>query len=147
MVEEPERHAEEWIAAGAKRLIVHAEVLNEHSAKGIAQMAGKRGVEVMLSSNPHTTTAELWPYLKLFKEYQVLAVDPGPAGQKFLPVVLQKIRFLRNFAPNAKIEVDGGMTPETAREVKAAGADTVVSSTYIFGSDDPKKAHKQLKKV
>jgi len=101
----------------------------------------------MLSSNPHTTTAELWPHLKTFKEYQVLAVDPGPAGQKFSPTVLEKIRFLRNFSPNAKIEVDGGITPEVAREVGAAGANVVVSATYIFGSKNPEKAYKKLKKV
>ncbi len=147
MVEEPEKHIGDWIAAGAKRLIVHVEALTEETAKHIVGQAKRRGVEVMLSSNPHTTTAELWPYLKTFKEYQVLAVDPGPAGQKFLPSVLPKIRFLRNFAPNAKIEVDGGMTPETVKEVKAAGTNVVVSATYIFGSKDPKKAYKTLQKI
>ncbi len=147
MVEEPERYIEDWIAAGAKRLIMHAETISEQSAKHMAQRAKHRGVEAMLSSAPHTTFSELWPFLKLFGEFQVLAVDPGPSGQKFLPVVLEKIRFLRNFAPSAKIEVDGGMTPETARDVRAAGADIVASATYIFGSKDPKRAYKELRKV
>lgn len=147
MVEEPEKQVEAWLAAGAKRLIVHAETITEQTAKSILQRARKRGVEVMLASNPYTTTAELWPYLRLFSHYQVLAVEPGPAGQKFLPNVLSKIKFLRNFAPNAKIEVDGGMTPETAKEVKRAGANVIVSATYIFGSKNPKKAYKELCKI
>jgi ribulose-phosphate 3-epimerase len=147
MVEEPEKYINAWIAAGARRFIVHAETISEDAARSIFKMARKRGIEVMLGSNPHTTTIELWPYLKLFSHYQVLAVDPGPAGQKFMPIVVKKIRFLRNFAPNAKIEVDGGITPEVAREVKAAGANTIVSGTYIFGSKNPKKAYKELRKI
>lgn len=147
MVEEPEKYIDAWIAAGAGRLIVHVETMNESTARRIIKRARKRGVEVMLSSNPQTTTIELWPYLKLFSHFQVLAAEPGPAGQKFLPNVLSKIRFLRNFAPNAKIEVDGGINPETAREAKAAGANIVVSATYIFNSKKSKKAFKDLQKA
>jgi len=147
MVEEPEKQIEGWIAAGAKRLIVHAETLSEETAKHIIARAKRRSVGTILSSVPHTTFSELWPYLKVFSGFHVLAVAPGPAGQKFLPNVLAKIRFLRNFAPSAKIEVDGGITPETVREVKAAGASVIVSGTYIFGSKNPKKAYKELQKV
>lgn len=144
MVEEPEKYIEDWIAAGAKRLIVHAETLNEKTAQKIVQRARRRNVDVMLSSNPHTTTAELWPFLKIFSNFQVLAVDPGPAGQKLIPIVLKKVGFLRNFAPSAMIEVDGGINPETARLAKEAGANIVASATYIFRSKNPKKAFKEL---
>lgn len=147
MVEHPEKYLSDWIAAGAKRFIFHQEVLTLAAAENLAKIARKRRVEAMLSSVPHTTTAELWPYLKFFSHYQVLAVHPGPAGQKFLPAALQKIKFLRNFAPSATIEVDGGITPETARLVKNAGANAIVSSSYIFGSKNPKSAYKKLQKV
>lgn len=147
MVEEPEKKIEDWIAAGAKRLIVHFETVSENSASRILDIARKKRVEVMLASNYYTTTVQLWPYLKPFSHFQVLAVEPGPAGQKFLPVVLQKIKFLRNVAPNANIEVDGGINPETAKKVKAAGANIITSDTYIFRSQNPKKAYKELQKI
>lgn len=147
MVEEPERYIDPWIAAGAGRLIIHMETLSEDTTRAVVARARRRGIELMFSSNPSTGTKELWPFLRSFSHFQVLAVDPGMSGQKFLPVVLKKIKFLRNFAPNAKIEVDGGMTPEIAKEVKKAGANMIVSASYIFNNKNPKAAYKKLKKV
>lgn len=147
MVENPERYIDGWIAAGAGRLILHAETITEKDAKAVAQRAARRGIDLMLSSKPHTTTSELWPFLKIFSHFQVLSVDPGLAGQKFIRSVIPKIKFLRNVAPNAMIEVDGGITLEIAKEVKKAGADIVVSASYIFGSKDPKNAFKKLQKI
>ncbi len=147
MMEHPERQIDAWIAAGADRLIVHAETLTEETARMIVRQAARRRVEVMLASNPHTTTAELWPFLKLFSHFEVLSVDPGPAGQKFIPITLQKVKFLRNFAPNANIEVDGGVNLEVAKEAKKAGANIVVSASYILNSKDPKGAFKKLQKI
>ncbi len=148
MVEHPENYIEQWIAAGAGRFIVHVETITKHMARQIIARAAKRGIiEVMLSSNPHTTISRLWPYLPLFSHFQVLAVEPGLAGQKFIPVTLQKAKFLRNFAPNAKIEVDGGVVPESIKAIKKAGANVVVSGSYIFNSEKPKAAFKKLQKA
>jgi ribulose-phosphate 3-epimerase len=98
----------------------------------------------MLSSKPESMEEDIAPYLKHFHLFQVLAVQPGPAGQVFLPFVCEKIRFLREESPDAIIEIDGGMNPETARLVKDVGADTIVSSSYIFNAVDPKKAYEEL---
>ena len=61
--------------------------------------------------------------------------------------VKEKIAFLREEMPNATIEVDGGMNPETALAVKAVGADTIVSASYIFDSADPKTAYETLRNI
>ena len=79
--------------------------------------------------------------------FQVLAVDPGRAGQGFQPVVLEKIKLLRQKAPNAKIEVDGGINLKTAALVKGAGADIVVSASYILNSDNPAERYRQLQSL
>ncbi|MDP2598956.1 MAG: hypothetical protein Q8P49_03945 [Candidatus Liptonbacteria bacterium] len=147
MVEHPEHHIEAWRAAGARRFIVHEEALTKHMAKEIVSHARKRGIEVMLSSNPHTATPLLWPYLPVFSHFQVLAVEPGLAGQKFIKTTLGKVKFLRNIAPNAMIEVDGGVNMEVAKEAKKAGANVVASASYIWHSKDPEKAYKALKKI
>jgi len=147
MVEEPEKHIKPWFAAEAKRFIIHAETLTEGTARSIVDRVARKKLAVMLSSNPHTATTELWPLLKFFSDFQVLAVSPGLAGQKFLPSVLPKIKFLRNFAPNANIEVDGGVNLETGKLAASAGGDILVAASYIFGSKNPKKAYESLKKL
>ncbi len=147
MVENPEKYLSDWLAAGAERFIIHKETISENTARSIVNFLGNKRRGVMLASEPHTTTAELWPYLKHFSSFQVLAVNPGLAGQKFLPTVLRKIKFLRNFAPSAKIEVDGGINLETGKLAAAAGANVFVSASYIFGSANPKKAYENLKKM
>lgn len=145
MMEHPEEHADDWLAAGAQRLIVHVETITKESLHEIVSAAERYKVEVMLSSKPETMMEEIQPYLTYCKAFQILAVKPGPAGQVFLPFVDEKIRFLREESPNATIEVDGGMNPETIMKVKAAGADTIVSASYIFGSTDPKAAYEALR--
>lgn len=154
MVERPERAVGDWITAGARRIIVAAEAINEDSLTAIFDACTPRGVGVALSSNPETTVDRLAPYLKYFPMFQVLSVHPGLAGQPFLPLALEKIAWLRREYPHAIIEVDGGMNAQTARAVKDAGADMIVASSYLFGNPasgapagDPKIAYGILKEI
>ncbi len=120
MVNHPELYADNWLVAGMRRLIIHGESLTSQSMKEILSTTERNHnrIEVMLSSKPESDMEDILPYLKYFHSFQVLAVRPGPAGQKFLPFVCEKVRFLREASPDAIIEVDGGMNPETARQVK-----------------------------
>jgi len=147
MVDHPEQYIDNWLTAGARRLIVHSESLNAQSLHEILGAGRQRGVEVMLSSKPESEIEDIEHYCKHFKSFQVLAVPPGPAGQLYLPFIDDKIRFLREEFPNATIEVDGGMSPLTVWRVKELGADTIVSSSYIFNSADPKKAYEELTNI
>lgn len=147
MVEEPDRQAEAWLKSGAKRLVLHVETITQNSADSMLALARKYGAEIMLSSNPSTSFLAIEPYLKKFSQFQVLAVNPGLAGQKFLPAVLEKIKSLRQAKPDDRIEVDGGINLETGRLAKEAGADAFVSSTYIFGDKEPRKAYAELKNL
>lgn len=147
MTEHPHGPALSWIWAGAKRIIVHLETLHKMTTKAIAEMAKVRSADVMLAINPETPVERLQSYFRLFSQFQILAVNPGLAGQVFLPTVLGKVKFLRRQFPGATIEVDGGINPETAKLVRAAGADIVVSATYIFGNSDPKRAYEELQNV
>ncbi len=78
---------------------------------------------------------------------QFLAVTPGFSGQKFQENVLEKIRTLRARDPRVIIEVDGGITLDVARRVKEAGANVLVSSSYIWNSSNPKEAFRALQEV
>jgi ribulose-phosphate 3-epimerase len=81
------------------------------------------------------------------KNYQILSVHPGTAGQAFLPLAVPKVRFLREELPGATIEVDGGVTPEIAKKLKDAGADLVTSSHYILAAHDPVAAYAELANI
>jgi ribulose-phosphate 3-epimerase len=147
MVKRPEEFVGPWVAAGAKRLIIHVESLSRATAEALADMARAHGAELMLAANPETPIAAFEPYADLFSEFQILAVPPGPAGQELMPVVFEKISALKNMWPNVIIEVDGGINPKTAAAVKAAGADVITSGAYIFNSGDPNKAYEELKSI
>lgn len=141
MVENPEAVIKDWVEAGAKRIIIHLEAIN------IWEFNSHILCEIGLAINPETPVEDLIPYLKDFKFVQILAVNPGPGGQKFQPAVLEKIKFLKKIYPDVMIEVDGGINPENAKLIKEAGADIAAVGSYIFRNIDPKKAFEQLKEV
>jgi ribulose-phosphate 3-epimerase len=147
MVKKPEEFIGPWLAAGAKRFIVHVESLTWESAEAIAATCLKHNTEVMLSFNPETPVESGSPYASLFGSFQILAVHPGPGSQTFMPVALEKIPALRMKFPHAIIEIDGGMTPDAALAVKHAGANVVTSDHFIWGSEDPGKAYGELKAI
>lgn len=158
MVEEPEKAVPQWFKADMRRAIVHLEAIidprlreNPADPKEVVKIllaeCAKGGSELMLAVNPETPIMAAAPYFEHFSAYQILAVHPGFASQKFLPLVLDKIRVLRRELPRAKIEVDGGISPETARLVKDAGADIICSASYIFGSADPRRAYEELRSI
>ncbi len=156
MVANPEQIIEGWLKNGAERVIVHLETMsNPHLILEAAQNYGRPttidGERVMLAINPGTSAEALLPYLNPpaggFTAFQILAVPPGPSGQRFDESVLEKIKFLRERAPNAIIEVDGGINPETAKLAKEAGANILVSTSYIMNSPDPRGAYEELKRV
>src|SRR5512140_3675653 len=152
MVEDPERQAPAWFAVGARRVIIHYESLTDrqHQAsnkkpqeimESILSDCWRANAELFLSTNPETPIHALKPFFEKCTGAQVLSVHPGLAGQKFLPAMLEKVEFLRKTFPNATIEVDGGINPETGRMVRRVGADVATAGSYIFQSPDPAKAY------
>lgn len=146
MVANPEGVIDSWLRTGlVKRVIVHLEAMTD--SVYILEKCKKYGVEAMLAINPVTEVGRLSAHFDDFHYFQILAVYPGLAGQKFKPEVLEKIKFLRKAVPNAKLEVDGGITPEAGKLAKEAGADILVSASYILSSPDPRKAYQELKNL
>lgn len=146
MVEKPEQQIENWLKAGARRLVIHLEAFTEPNF--ILRLIKQYNAEIILAANPITPADAIGLYLGSFAFFQILAVDPGLAGQKFQEKVLEKIKFLRSRNPAVKIEVDGGIDLDTAKIVKAAGADIIVSASYIFNHpNSPAVGYEELKAV
>jgi ribulose-phosphate 3-epimerase len=145
MVERPELEIEAWLENGIKRIIVHLEAMSDPLF--ILDTCRKYDAQAGLSINPATPIEKLTPHLKNFKFVQILAVSPGLAGQKLDEKTPEKIKFLRKNYKDVIIEVDGGINLKTAKLAKKAGADIIISASYIFGSKDPKKAYEELIKI
>ncbi len=145
MVQDPEIASDEWFRAGATRNIVHLESLTD--SVYLRQNAEKYGKEIMLSIIPGTDAARLVAHAEDFKLFQILSVFPGLAGQKFRQEAFAKIALIRKKIPHAIIEVDGGINEITAKLVKETGADILVASSFILGSEHPETAYKILSEI
>ncbi len=147
MAEDPVPRAAAWLAAGAKRIIVHVETADEDGLETIRSRANKIGAEVMLAFSPETRLENVRVPLASYGAFQVLAVYPGLSDQKFMPLTLEKVSFLRKHFSDAIIEVDGGINPKTGDLAARAGARILVSEHYLFHHEEPLRAFRELSAI
>ncbi len=134
MVTDPDRFVDPFIKAGANHLTFHVESRQGDAARRLAERIRRAGATAGLAINPPTRVDEALPLLPAFDLVLVMSVNPGFSGQKFLPEVLNKVRFLRPMLrQDQRLEMDGGIGPEQAGEVRTAGCDVIVSASAIFG--------------
>lgn len=149
MIEEPERFAEDFKAAGADGLTVHYEACR-HLHRNIQQIKAL-GMQAAVAINPHTPVLLLQDILASVDMVLVMSVNPGFGGQEFIQHSYQKIRDLRQMINeknlSVKIEVDGGVTAENAKALVDAGVDVLVAGNTVFSASDPKEMIAQLKKA
>jgi ribulose-phosphate 3-epimerase len=133
--------------AGGDMVTIHIEVWPDPT--GPAAQARSLGLGFGLVVNPPTPIAAVTPFLGLCDRLLVMSVDPGFGGQAFLPEVLEKVAEARKFIDSASlptdIEIDGGITPETARLARRAGADSFVVGSALMRAPDPVQAAEELR--
>ena len=145
MVQNPDEVLDSWLDAKVKRVIVHSESVQDLDVMKMKCVAF--GVELFLAIKPDMPVERLFSYEGVTDGFLILAVNPGLAGQKFQESQLKKIRTLRQKFPNAKIEVDGGVSADNAKAIKSAGADILVSASAIWDSENPKETYKNLQSL
>ncbi len=149
MIENPEKYIPVFAKAGADIITFHVEASKNllSDIELIRQNGAKPGVVV----NPATPIDQVFPVLDKIDMVLIMSVNPGFEGQKFMPEVLPKIRELKSLVVSRKlsvdIEVDGGLNPETAKEVVKAGANVLVAGSAIFYAKDYASVISQLKKL
>ena len=143
MIEDPEKVIDTWLIKPVKRVIVHLEASKDIDM--IISRCRNTGIEIGLAIRPDTFWDTLTPWLGKVDLIQVLAVNPGPSGQQMTNEIVDKVRHLRGVCKKCILEVDGGINPDTARLVRSAGADIVVSAGYIFSSNNMSSAINELK--
>ena len=131
MVERPEQFVEAFAKAGASIIEVQVEATTSlyRTIMSIKDLGAKAGVAIS-PATPVENLREILPYIDLVN---VMTVEPGFGGQKFIAHSPEKIRRLRAMSPDIEIEVDGGIDATTAPLVVAAGASVLVAGNSVFG--------------
>jgi ribulose-phosphate 3-epimerase len=138
MIENPDLYIPEFARAGADIITVHQEACSHlHRTVQLIRSLGKKaGVSI----NPATPVSTLEVILDDLDLVLVMSVNPGFGGQKFIPSSLAKLRQARDIIDESgrdiRLEIDGGVKVDNIGEIAAAGADTFVAGSAIFGSAD-----------
>ncbi|HMB53702.1 MAG TPA: ribulose-phosphate 3-epimerase [Thermoanaerobaculia bacterium] len=144
MVENPGRLLDEYLAAGADRVAVHWEA-TPHLDRVLGRIRDG-GASAGVALNPATPVDFIVDVLPRLDFVLLMSVNPGFGGQSFIPGVLDKARALTRLAERyadrlegrrLEIEVDGGVGRDNIQRLAAAGVDTVVAGSSVYGSDDP----------
>jgi len=141
MVVEPEKYFDDFAAAGANGLTIHAEVAPHlHRQLNRIRELGLRAGVALNPATPLSAVCEIIPELDLLL---IMSVNPGFGGQRFIEYSVDKVRrarlMLDEDGSEAALEVDGGINRETIQRVWQAGADTFVAGNAIFSAKHPER--------
>jgi len=150
MIERPEDWVDRYAESGATYLTIHVEASAD--VPGTLAAIRARGVRPGLTLNPETPVDVVLPHLGSVDLALVMSVHPGFGGQKFIDGALAKIKTIREVLDArdlaAELEVDGGIKPENAARVVAAGATVLVAGSAIFEDPDgPTAALRKFKRA
>lgn len=149
MIEEPERYIPSFHETGVDGIIIHPEI-----GKNLVDLADQihdLGIKAGVALNPETEVEAIKGVLDRYERILIMTVHPGFGGQSFLPEPLEKIVTLKRITTSWScpplIEVDGGISVETAPRVAEAGADILVTGSAVFRAEDPTAALQAIRKV
>ena len=136
MIVEPEKYIKMFTDAGADRIIVHEEVC--YHLHRVLESIKELGVQSGVTLNPGTPAAAIGEVLELSDFVQVMGVNPGFGGQKFIWSQIEKIREIKNMLGkkglDVPIGVDGGIDTQTAPEVVRAGATVLIAGSSVYNA-------------
>jgi ribulose-phosphate 3-epimerase len=146
MIEQPERHIDQFAAAGADSITVHVETCPHlhRTLHAIAELGCRAGVTL----NPATPVTALAEAARYADVLLCMSVNPGFGGQAFIPATLDRLPPMRELADArsepVQVEVDGGVGPRTIVDVHRAGANILVAGSAIFSTPSPGDAYRRL---
>jgi ribulose-phosphate 3-epimerase len=147
MIVQPEKFITAFRDAGADLLNVHYEV-SPHLHRTVQEIHNA-GMKAGVTLNPHTPISQLEDIIEMVDLVLIMSVNPGFGGQEFIENTYIRVKQLRNLIERknskALIEVDGGVSTANSAQLYKAGADVLVSGSFIFKSDNPTKTISDLK--
>lgn len=134
MIAHPELQVRSWALPNISRLIVHVEAVQNMEV--MMQELRATGKEIGIALNPGTSTYTLHDIIHDIDMVVVMGVEPGFSGQKFIKDVLEKIKELKRMRPKLLVEVDGGVSEQTAPMIVQAGCDILAAASFLWNSVD-----------
>ncbi len=146
MISEPDKYVEAFAKAGVDHITFHIEVVED--PKAMIARIHDLGCTAGITLNPETPVETIETVAPLCEMVLVMTVHPGFGGQQFMPEAARKVIDVRKIVgPSVRIEVDGGIDPETTGIVVSYGADTLVAGNAIFGRPDRRAAIEAIRKA
>jgi ribulose-phosphate 3-epimerase len=149
MIENPDLYIPAFVDAGADWISVHQEACI-HLHRTLDHIRSQ-GANVGVVINPATPVQMLEEVLHMVDHVLVMSVNPGFGGQKFIPQALDKVRKLvmmrATYNANFRIEIDGGIGPDTITDAVRAGVEILVAGNAVFGKGNPRDNTQQLLKL
>ena len=149
MIENPDHWAPKYAELGVFSVTVHYEACE--NVVDVAKSIKASGARAGLSIKPNTPVSVLQGLIEHFDQILVMSVEPGFGGQSFIPTSIEKIASVRNLIadenPATWLQVDGGIDLATISKAAAAGADTFVAGSSVFGSLDRNAMITQLRQT
>lgn len=143
MIERPDKYYRNFIDAGSDILLVHQECLVDF--KKLISDIKEGGAGFGMVVNPETPFSSVHKYLEDSSILLIMTVHPGFSGQKFIEGVLPKVteakEYIRDHGFKTQVEVDGGVNDITGKKIVDAGADILVSGSYIFSGNIPERVN------
>jgi len=146
MISEPDKYIEHFVEAGANHITFHIEVTDQ--PEKIIDKLHKLGCTAGICLNPETPVEQIEKIAPLCDMVLVMTVHPGFGAQQFMPEAAKKVVKVREIVgPDIRIEVDGGINPQTTPIVVSYGADTLVAGNAIFTKTDRIAAINAIRQV
>jgi len=147
MISNPEKYIDDFVKAGADRITIHTEAVNNVSE--VVDMILSKGIKAGISVKPNTDLPQDIELLKKLDSILIMSVEPGFGGQKYIETTDMKIASMNNIKMvnnlNIQIAVDGGINFENVNRVIECGATEIIAGSTVFKSGDKKEAIKKLR--
>ncbi|MFH1759760.1 MAG: ribulose-phosphate 3-epimerase [bacterium] len=151
MIEEPEKHVDDYMERCVTSITFHLEVCNGEYAVKLAKYIKSKGLKAGVAVNPDHPVEPVIDLIAYFDWVLFMSVFPGYGGQKFIPQVLEKVMILKEYCTeknlNRVIQIDGGINDKTAALAVKAGINNLVAGTYILKSENYKERIDKLKQI
>nr|BAL52966.1 ribulose-phosphate 3-epimerase [uncultured Acetothermia bacterium]BAL59234.1 ribulose-phosphate 3-epimerase [Candidatus Acetothermum autotrophicum] len=147
MITDPQKYAPQFAVRPGDLISFHGEAVADPVP--VIEMIRTRGARAGIALRPKTPLSAVEKFLDQIDFLLIMSVEPGFAGQSFIPETLEKIRhakeLIRRKNLSVEIEVDGGVNAHNIKEIARAGVDIIVAASAIFGQSNPRKALAELR--
>lgn len=148
MITNPLRYVRRFADCGADYISFHIE--SESDTSATIRAISESGAKTALAIKPATPAESVFKYLDRLDMVLVMTVEPGFGGQSFIPETVEKVRIIRRkieeLGLDIRVEVDGGINDVTAERTIVAGADVLVSGSYLFKADNMAEAAGKIRR-